>query len=79
MLSFAESVPLGISAPYLDENVWRSPAVGGGGTQGPDCFFIFCSRVFLVTFEVISSNSWFFLRASDVKGSLCKLYLPRVE
>jgi hypothetical protein len=78
MLSFAESVPLGISAPYLDENVWRSPAVGGGGTQGPDCFFIFCSRVFLVTFEVISSNSWF-LGASDVKGPLCNMYPPRVD
>ncbi|XP_071681951.1 uncharacterized protein [Lolium perenne] len=78
MQSCAGSVLLGISAPHLDGNVLRSPAVGGGGTQGPDCFFIFCSRVLFVNFEVLSSNSWF-LSASDVKGPLCNLYPPRVE
>jgi hypothetical protein len=59
MLSFAGSVLLGISVPNFDGNVLRSPATGGGGTQGPDCVFFFCSRVFLVNSEILSSNYWF--------------------
>jgi hypothetical protein len=78
MLSFAGSVLMGISAPYLDGDIWRSPAVGGGDTQGPDRFFSFCSRVFSVIFKVLSSNPWF-LRASDVKGPRCKMYPPRMQ
>jgi hypothetical protein len=48
MQSCAGSVLLGSSAPHLDGNIWRSPAFGGGGAQGPDCFFYFCSRVFFL-------------------------------
>jgi hypothetical protein len=46
-------------AAHLGGNVSRSPATGGGGAQGPDCFFIFCLRVFLANLEGLSSNSGF--------------------
>jgi hypothetical protein len=75
--SFAGSMLLSNLASYLDGNVWRSPASGGGDSQGPDCFPRFCPRVFFVMFEDLSSNSWF-LCAIDARGPLCKMYLPRV-
>jgi hypothetical protein len=32
----------------LGGDALRTPAKGGGGTQGPDCFFSFYHRVFLL-------------------------------
>jgi hypothetical protein len=78
MLSNAGSVLLGISVPYLDGDVCRSPASGGGDILGSDCFSYSSSRVFFVTFEVLSSNPRF-LSASDVKGPRCNLYPPRMQ
>jgi hypothetical protein len=59
----------------LGGNAWGSPAFGGRGAFGLDCFFHFLVRVFLVKWRAPSSNVWF-LRARDVKGSFCNLYLP---
>jgi hypothetical protein len=62
----------------LGGDALRTPAIGGGGTQGPDCVFYFSPRVFSVNLEGLSSNFWF-LRARDVQGPLCNFYLPRME
>jgi hypothetical protein len=56
---------------FLGGDALRTPARGGGDTQGPDCVLSFRSRVFSVIPEALSSNSRF-LNASDVKGLLCK-------
>jgi hypothetical protein len=68
----------GTCAPFLDRDILRTPASGGGGYLGLDCFCFFSSRVVFAYFEVLSSNSWF-LSTSDVKGPQCNLYLPRLE
>jgi hypothetical protein len=68
----------GICAPFLDGDILRTPASGGGGYPELDCFYFFSSRVVFAYFEVLPSNSWF-LSTSDVKGPQCKLYLPRLE
>jgi hypothetical protein len=78
MHGFAGSLMLSILALYLDGNVLRSPAGGGGGAQGPNCFLPFCSRVLSVNFEGLSSNFWF-VDARDGKGTHCNLYPPRVK
>jgi hypothetical protein len=65
-------------ASHLDDNVSRSPANGGGGVQGPDCFLTFCLRVL----DVKSGGPFFkywFLCAMDAIGPPCKLYPPRVD
>jgi hypothetical protein len=61
----------------LGGGAWSSPACGGRGTEVLDCFLLFTSKVLFVKCEALSSNSWFF-KASDDKGSYCKMYLPRV-
>jgi hypothetical protein len=57
-------------AAHLGGNVLRSPATGGGGAQGPDCFFKFC-------LEGLSSNSGF-PRQKMPEDLLVKLYPPHV-
>jgi hypothetical protein len=66
-----------ISASYLDGSVSRSPANGGGGTQGPDCFFNFCLRVFYVIWEGLSSNLGFSVQEMPEDFPV-NLYPPRV-
>ena len=61
----------------LGVTAWRSPVIGGGVTQGPDCFSSFSSRVLFVIAKALSSNNRF-LRVSVVKGPFNKMYLPRV-
>jgi hypothetical protein len=61
----------GICALFLGGDAWRTPATCGGDAQGLDCVFIFSSRVFSERWQALSSNYWFF-RASDVKGLVCK-------
>jgi hypothetical protein len=63
---------------FFGGNAWRTPAMCGRGSEGPDCFFYFCPRVCCVILEGPSSNYWF-LRARDARGPLCKLYLPRLD
>jgi hypothetical protein len=61
----------------LGGDAWGAPAIGGGGTQGPDRVSSFCLRVLIV----ISGGPFFklwFLCAIDAIGPPCKLYLPRV-
>ncbi|KAK1561221.1 hypothetical protein QYE76_017098 [Lolium multiflorum] len=41
----------GVCAPFLDGNVLRMPASGGGGSQGPDCILFPSSRVFFVIWQ----------------------------
>jgi hypothetical protein len=62
---FAGRMLLSSSASNLDRIVSRSPARGGGGAQGPNCFSSFCPRVFSVNLEGLSSNSRFH-RASSL-------------
>jgi hypothetical protein len=61
----------------LGGDAWSSPAVGGRDALGPDCFSHLLVRVFFVKWEAPSSN-FRFLRARDVKGLFCKMYLPHV-
>ncbi|XP_047085458.1 uncharacterized protein LOC124696841 [Lolium rigidum] len=51
---------------FLGGDAWRTPASGGGGIQGLDCFSSFCSQVFYVKRQALSSNIRFF-RASVEK------------
>jgi hypothetical protein len=75
--SIAGSMPPSNSASYLDGSVSRSPANGGGGAQGPDCFFSFCLGVFYVIWEGLSSNSGFPVQEMPEDFPV-KLYPPRV-
>jgi hypothetical protein len=60
-------------AAHLGGNVLRSPATGGGGAQGPDCFLFFCLKVFLAILEGLSSN-FGFPGQKMPKDLLVKLY-----
>jgi hypothetical protein len=73
----AGSMPPSTLASDLDGHVLRSPARGGGDTQGPDFFLSFGFMVYSASLEALSSNSRF-LSARVVKGHLCNLYPPRV-
>ncbi|KAK1629384.1 hypothetical protein QYE76_003699 [Lolium multiflorum] len=64
-------------AAHLGGIVSRLPATGGGCTQGPDCFFSFCLRVFLANWKGLSSNSGFPVQKM-LEDLLVKLYPPRV-
>jgi hypothetical protein len=61
----------------LGGDAWRTPAIGGGGAQGPDRVSSFCLRVLVVISGGPFYNLWF-LCAIDAIGPPCKLYLPRV-
>jgi hypothetical protein len=63
---------------FLGGDALRTPTICGGGTQGSDFFFSFCPRVFSIIREGPSSN-FRFLRARDVRGPLCKFYLPCMD
>jgi hypothetical protein len=52
---------------FLGGNAWRTPASGGGASQGPVCFSFSCLGVCFVKYEGLSSNLRF-LRARVVKG-----------
>lgn len=75
--SIAGSMPSSASALYLDGNVSRSPAVGGGGAQGPDCFLIFCLGVLFANLEDLSSNAGLSVQEMP-EVLLVILYPPRV-
>lgn len=46
-----------LCALFLHGDTLRTPASGGGASQGPDCVFISCPRVCIVKCEGLSSKS----------------------
>jgi hypothetical protein len=62
----------------LGGDALRTPANGGEGAQGPDCFSSLCSRVFYVK-EIALSVGWAFSRAALLQGCFYNLYSPRIQ
>jgi hypothetical protein len=60
----------GVCAQFLGGDAMRTPASGGRGFQGPDCFSIFSPRVVFAFWQALSLNIGFF-SASDVMGPAC--------
>jgi hypothetical protein len=54
---------------FLGGDAWRTPAIGGGDTQGRNRFSFPCCRVFFVKSEGLSSNTRL-ARASDARTSV---------
>jgi hypothetical protein len=75
--SIAGSMLSSISASYLDGSVSRSPAVGGGGAQGPDCFFTFCLGVLFANLEGLTSNTGLSVQ-EKLEVLFVIMYPPRV-
>jgi hypothetical protein len=49
--NFIGREPLSTLLSFLGGNAWRTPASGGGSTQGLDCLEFLCSRVFSQNFN----------------------------
>jgi hypothetical protein len=65
--NFVGREPLSTLFLFLGGNAWRTPASGGGGTQGLDCLESLCSKVFSVKSKALSSNTRF-LRESVARA-----------
>jgi hypothetical protein len=59
---------------FLGGDAWRMPTRSGRGAQGPDCMYLFYSRVICVRRNALSLDRRF-PRASFVR-TILKLYLP---